>query len=169
MDSFTLNYNMPFKAVQPQAEITVLEPGELPSWIWPGQGVVIVTQPWPYEGVSVTNGANNIAHALLNDDAHKRSLGPFTGYVYVEHYTQEDFDDRAAKFDRIPSFDTVRFKWELIRCEPPYKLRAVLDDPTHWWRPVPYTFYPALLSKLEEPCPKWIVQAAYSENAAMTL
>jgi len=165
MDSFTLNYRMPYKAVQPQAEIAVFESGELPSWMWPGQGVVIVTEPWPYEGVSVTNGANTIAHTLLTE----HGIGPFTGYVYIEHYTQKDLTDQEAKTRCKPTFDTVRFKWEMVRCKPPYKLAATLDDPDYWWKPVPYTFYPALLSKLEEPCPKWIVQAAYSENATMTL
>ena len=155
MEQFELHYKRPKSTGVARADITVLEPGELPSWMWPGQKVVIATQPFPYDGLPVTNGANLIAHALLT----KHGLGPFTGCVYVEHYTQEDLSEQQAMERRKPDFDVVRFRWEMVRCEPPYKLAPNLDpDTTYWWIPVPEIYYPPLLEKLEEPIPPWVYE-----------
>lgn len=158
MEQFTLNYERSFSTVQPRADITTFLPGELPTWMWPGYGIAIVTQPYPYDGLSVTNGANLIAHALFT----KHGIGPFTGWMYVEHYTQENMSDRQAMRNRKPDFDVVRFRWEIVSCGPPYKLSARLFNSVHapegkyWWSPVPEVYYPPLLSALGEPVPSWV-------------
>jgi len=160
MEQFELLYDAPNKLVQPRADITVLEPGELPSFMFPGQKVVIVGEPYPYDGFSVTNGANYIAHALMAE----HGLGPFTGCVYVEHYTQGGMSDREAKHWRKPDFDVVRFKWEMVHCKPPYKIAPRFDQNNgFWWRPLPYLYYPPLLRVLSEPLPEWIHDKAATE------
>ena len=133
-----------------RCDITVFEPRELPRELWPGCQIVILGEPHPYEGLSVTNAAERIAYKLLIE----HGIGLFGGCVYVEHYTQEGLSERASGKFCKPSFDVVRVKWGGASID---TLKPAMDrDAGYWWHPIPYAFYPPLLEALGEPCPEWI-------------
>lgn len=140
--------------VRSTADITVLAPGELPGWMFPGCRVAVIGESCPSTGLSVTNGAGLIATHLLRDHGVSVFNG---GVIYLEHYTQGNDSDALAARKHHPSFDVVRFRWDIVRCKPPYRLEARLDEiGAHPWAPVPMFYYPPLLRILDEPIPPWI-------------
>lgn len=158
MREFVLTYKVRWKTTQPKADIAVFEPNELS--IYPGLQVVVITEPRDYEGLSVTNGSEQIATELMR----QHGVGPF-GTAYIEHYRDEF--PRLNRELKKPSFDAVWYKWQIVdRAGRPGKITA--SSPK--WSFLPYAaYYPVLLERLGEEVPEWLSRAMADEVGEMAI
>jgi len=152
MKEIKLQYDVRRKPISQKADITVFEPNELP--IYPGLQVVVITEPRDYEGLSVTNGSEYIATALMR----KHGIGPF-GTAYIEHY-RDKWGERVREGDH-PSFDAVWYKWKVVEPGCPVKIAAT----SPLWHSLPYSpYYPVLLDALGEETPEYILAKIKQER-----
>jgi hypothetical protein len=139
-----LEYDVRWNTVTPRADCFVFEPNELYP-LFPGMQVVVYSEPENYEGLSVTNGAEQIATALMR----QYGIMPFQT-CYVEHYSKAAAPWASPKSK--PSFDVVWFTWVVVSPGCPVKIEARKPE----WKPLPFTYYPALCDVLCEDVPDWI-------------
>ena len=152
MKEYKLRYEVRWKAIPPEADVTVFEPNELP--LFPGLQIVVISEPLNYEGLSVTHGSEHIATAMMR----KYGVGPF-GTAYVEHY-RDEFPERVSRAVQKPSFDAVWYKWLVVNPGCPVKIEA--QSPK--WRSLPYyPYYVNFLEALKEPVPEWLPQKMLEE------
>lgn len=157
----TLAYKS-FNGTDAQADITVIPPGVLPDWVFPGHRIVVIGEPSPpYDGLSVTNGAELIATALMR----QYGIFPMTGpTIYIEYYPRlPNLSEGAARDHHYPTLDVVLFRWEVAQCRPPYKIEARLDENEYrGWLPLPKCYWPYLLTALGAGIPDWVREEAFS-------